>query len=92
MKVFLRAFGTLVNNIGKDRHSLDLPERATLQDLMDLIYHQWHKKLPKVFWNPDKKLLSSSVIIMVDNCRVKTLDNQLRENQEVYLIQVMVGG
>jgi sulfur carrier protein ThiS len=58
---------------------------------MHVIDTNWGKVLPPQFWDAEKKRFHG-VIILVNNTTVQALDTPLKENQEVYLVKVMVGG
>lgn len=91
MIVNVRAFGPLKHYLGEDRQQVELPEGATLQDLMYVVDTNWSKILPPQLWDIEKKRLNG-VIILVDSTPVQELDTPLEENQEVHLVKIMVGG
>ncbi len=91
MTINVRAFGSLKHYLGEDRQHLELPEGATLQDLMHIINTKWGGVLPPQLWDANKTQFHG-VNILVNNTPVKELDTPLRENQEVLLVKVMVGG
>lgn len=91
MIITVRAFGPLKHYLGEDRQQVELPRGATLQDLMHVIDTNWGRVLPSQLWDTEKKRFHG-VIILVDSTPVQELDTPLKENQEVHLVKVMVGG
>lgn len=91
MRINIRAFGPLKHYLGEDRQQVELPEGATLQDLMHVVDTNWGEVLPPQLWDAEKKQFHG-VIILADSTQMQELDTPLKENQEVYLVKVMVGG
>ena len=91
MIINIRAFGALKHYLGGDRQQVELPKGATLQDLMYVVDTNWSKILPPQLWNIEKKRFNG-VIILVDSTPEQELDTPLKENQEVHLVKITVGG
>ena len=91
MIINIRAFGPLRHYLGENRQQLELPERATLQELMQVIAMKWGGSFPSQLWDAEKQQFHG-VSILVNGISVQTLDTPLTENQEVMLVKSTVGG
>lgn len=92
MIVRLRIFGALQQYLGGSQLEVELPEGATLRDLLHVIDTRWGETLPPQFWNTEARHFRGSVLIMSRNADVENSDLLLSDQQEISLLVPTVGG
>ncbi len=90
--VRLRFFGSLKQYLGGDRFKFELPEGATLRDLLDLIDARWGDELPSQFWDAEAKRFPGPILVMTNNVDVHDDDVPLSDRQEIFVIEHVAGG
>lgn len=92
MLIRLRVFGALERYLGGDHHEVELPQGATVRDLMDLIDERWGDELPSQFWDPEMKRFKGPVLIMSEGVDVLDQDMPLADQQQLMLLVSLSGG
>lgn len=92
MLIRLRIFGALERYLDGNRHEVELPEGATMRDLMVLIDKRWGDQLPSRFWDPKRKRFQGPVLIMSEGIDVLDPDLPLQDQQQIMLLVPLSGG
>jgi hypothetical protein len=92
MKIRVTAFGQIKRYIENYCGEINLPDDASLADMLHYIDYHWSKEFPEYIWNKNKKQFRGPVVIMVGNQAVTDHDTVLCDGQEVKLYKVLVGG
>jgi molybdopterin converting factor small subunit len=90
--VRLRVFGVLSSYMGGSRHSVELPEGATLGDLLTEVDCQWGDRLPEQLWDRQAKRFRGAVIVHAGGSDLHDWSARLPEGQEVSILMPMAGG
>jgi hypothetical protein len=92
MLVQLRVLGSLERYLGGARRELDLPEGATLRDLLDQVDTRWGSALPARFWDEDAKRFQGPVLIMSGGTDLYDEGAVLSDGQEIMFLVPLSAG
>jgi hypothetical protein len=92
MRILLTAFGGLCEHFGKEAHEVDLPEGATLADLLVRVEKRWGNRLPASLWNDREHRFRGPVVIKVGDRVTRDRTVVLSDGQGIRIYQALVGG
>lgn len=89
MKVQVHFFGNFRSITKRSEQTIELPESATVRDLLDYLMDQYIKMGPVL--SPEY-LQKSHVLVVLNKAPVRKFDLVLEENDQLYLFIVLSGG
>lgn len=92
MLVTLRGIGHMREYLGDEPHAVDLPEGATLGDLLIRIEQDFKEQLTGSIWNWEGHRFRGPVVIVLGGRIVKDRTTPLQDQQEVCIHKALVGG
>ena len=92
MRIQVTAFGGLCEHFGRETHEVDLPDGATLADLLVRVEEQWGDRVPASLWNSREHRFRGPVVIKVGERATRDRTAVLSDGQEVRLYRALVGG
>jgi molybdopterin converting factor small subunit len=92
MVVRLRVFGVLSQHMDGIHQAVDLPEGATLGDLLAEIGRRWGEQLPEQLWDLADGRFRGAVILRAGDSDLYDLGAPLPEGQEVAILMPIAGG
>lgn len=92
MRIILKPIGDLRDYFGREPLEIELPENATVKDLLTIIGKDWGTKLPTYLWDAQKGAFRGAVYLVVDNKVLKDLRAPLHDGIEVILLKALSGG
>lgn len=92
MRVYLRALGEYQHHLGSERLQVDLPDGATLRELLSAVDRRWGDRLPSQIWNRQQQRPESSSLLLLNGKVESYLNSPLVDGQEVMLLKMGVGG
>jgi molybdopterin converting factor small subunit len=91
IRVTLLSSGPMLDYFG-ERELLELPDGATLGDLLERIGAEHGERLAGSIWNRKEGRFRGPVVIMVGGRAVKDRATPLQDQAQVNLIKAVVGG
>jgi molybdopterin converting factor small subunit len=91
IRVRLEPCGPLREAFGAPEYEYDLPDGASLGDLLDRIGAEHGERLASI-WNQRERRFRGPVVIMTGTRVVKDRSTPLRDRQTVSLYKAVVGG
>lgn len=92
MTVRIRGLGPFRSIFGEQAHPLTLSSGDRLQDVMRAVQDKWADMLLPQLWDHEKRTARHPVVLMVEGKRITDMNTPLKENQEVIIMRVSVGG
>ena len=92
MTVRIRGLGPFRRIFGEQAQPITLSSGDRLKDLMRAVQEKWADLLPSHLWDHEKRTVMRPAILMVEGKRVTDMNTPLKENQEVLITKVSVGG
>jgi molybdopterin converting factor small subunit len=93
MMVRLRVFGVLSQYLGGIHQTVELPEGATLGDLLAEIGCRWGEQLPERLWDAEGAgRFRGPVILRAGGSDLHDVGAPLPEGQEVAILMPIAGG
>jgi molybdopterin converting factor small subunit len=92
MRVTVKATGLMREYFGEATHEVELPEGATLGDLLSRIEVEFREGLTGSIWNWTEHRFRGPVVIVIDKRVVKDRATLLKDQQEVDFYKALVGG
>jgi len=92
MIIGVRVFGVLSTRFGGTNVEIELPEGATLRDLLDAIDLRWGAALAPEFWAPVDKRFMGGVLLMSEGKDLTEESTRLAHGQKIMLLMPVSGG
>jgi sulfur carrier protein ThiS len=92
MKVFFKSIADLRDYFGREPVELELPEGATLFNLLDEIAVRWGPGLPKYLWDAEKNQFRGPIVLLVNKKVYLDHSMPLIEGQEITAMKAIAGG
>jgi molybdopterin converting factor small subunit len=92
MIIHLRIFGSLKDYLGDASPDAELPEGATVRDLLNLIESRWGNTLPPELWDAETKRFRAPVLMISQGTDLHDLGIRLSDQQEIFLLMPLAGG
>jgi molybdopterin converting factor small subunit len=92
MQVTLKGIGLMRDYLGEAPRQVELPEGATLGDLLDRIELDFKEQLTGSIWNWEEHRFRGPVVIVSDHRTIKDKATPLQDQQEVSFYKALVGG
>jgi molybdopterin converting factor small subunit len=92
MKVTLKCSGYLRSFFGQGAETVELPENASIQDLLDWIEQHHGSQLPPRLWDFGRHRFRGAAALVIDDETALDYTTPLAENQEVMVIYSVAGG
>jgi|LGOV01.1.fsa_nt_gb molybdopterin converting factor small subunit len=89
MKVQVHFFGNFRSITKRSGQTIELPESATVRDLLDYLMDQYIKMVPVL--SPEY-LQKSHVLVVLNEAPARKMDLTLKENDQLYLFIILSGG
>jgi len=92
IRVLLQAAGTMGECFGAAELELDLPDGATLGDLLVRIEQDHGERLAGAVWNWKEHRFRGPIVIMSGSRVLRERTTRLRDRQKVTFTRAVVGG
>lgn len=92
MKVVIKSIADLRDYFGREPVDLELPEGASLVDLLDAVAIRWGPGLPKYLWDAEKHRFRGPILLLIDKKVCLDLTTPLEDGQEVIVMKALAGG
>ena len=92
MKIRVHFLGILAKYFRVDAIELDLPGTPTLQTLLTQVGNQYRDLLPPEIWDREKETFHPSLFIRGKGRDLKSPEEPLSEDEQVYLLIPLAGG
>jgi hypothetical protein len=92
MKITLKSIADLRDYFGREPVVLDLPEGATLQQVVEAIAARWGKALPAYMWDGARPGFRGPILLLVDKKVQQDFSVALQDGQEVIVMKALAGG
>lgn len=92
MQVTIKGVGLMRDYLGEDPRVVELPNEATLGDLLGWIELNCKEQLTGSIWNWGEHRFRGPVVIVADHRVVKDRTTPLQDQQEVSFYKALVGG
>lgn len=92
MHVFVTIEGALKNYFLRERMDLELPEQATLRDLLLCLDKEVTPDIGQPYWNHEKKKFRGPVIIRVEGTVLWDETTHLKDGQHIVIKRFLIGG
>lgn len=92
MQVRVRFAGLTRHYIGEKDKVYELPEGASVGDLLALIGREYGSRLPRQMWDAEKGRFHQSIRAARRGSALAVDEEPLREGEEIYIISRMAGG
>ena len=92
MQVRVRFAGLTRHYIGEKERVYELPEGASVGDLLTCIGREYGSRLPRQMWDGKKKRFHQSIRAARRGSPLAEDDEVLEQGEEIYIISRMAGG
>jgi len=92
LQVRVRFAGLTRHYIGERDKVYELPEGASVGDLLALIGREYGSRLPRQMWDAGKGRFHQSIRAARRGSALAVDEEPLREGEEIYIISRMAGG
>lgn len=92
MTVRIRGLGPFRSIFGEQAQSINLSYGDRLKDLLRAVQGKWAYSLPSHLWDHENRTVKRPAVLMVEGKRVTDINTPLKENQEVLITKISVGG
>jgi molybdopterin converting factor small subunit len=92
MRIKVRFHGVLSDWVGSRQAEIDLPDGATLSDLLAEIKRAYGRNMPRQLWNKDQKAFNKAVLAIGTNGKPLDPVTRLKNGEEVKFLLVLAGG
>jgi hypothetical protein len=92
MRVWLKSVGDLREYFGRETAEIELPEQATIQDLLLAIHQRWGASLPAYLWDGQAKEFRGPVVLLIDNTLILEKSTPLLDGMLVNVMKALAGG
>lgn len=92
MKVKVLLKGILADWFGTKEASLELPQGASLGDLITELHHSFGPRTPEQLWDAKGRGLAKQVLLTKGGIPLHDTDTPLQEDSEVHLVLLLAGG
>lgn len=92
MQVTMKGIGLMRDYLGEAPRVIELPEEATLGDLLARIELDFKAQLTGSIWNWEEHRFRGPVVIVAGHRVIKDRTTPLQDQQEVSFYKALVGG
>jgi hypothetical protein len=92
MIIVLKSVADLRDYFGRDPVELELPENATLQNVIEEISVRWGAILPTYMWDRTNIQFRGPILLLVDKKVCQDFTAPLQGGQEVIVMKALAGG
>lgn len=92
MQVRVRFAGLTRHYIGERERVYELPEGASVSDLLARIGRDYGYRLPRQMWDGEKERFHQSIRAARPGLPLAENDDVLEQDEEIYIISRMAGG
>jgi len=92
MKITFAAMGDLREYLDREPQTVELPDQATVQDLLSWIEETQIGRLPAYLWDAEKHAFRGPVYLIANKKVILDQDMPLNDGMTIHLMRAMVGG